>query len=133
MATASRVLVLIKSQYREFVVVFACVIFLFTLYFGKLMGNLFVSWLEFRSVIFGESREDVLGFLNSENGTNLGPPALAQFCGGAKACPDNILILIEDDFENFIPWLLERAGIFADVEQTKKLADSLRFPIKRAS
>jgi hypothetical protein len=92
--------------------------------------NVFESWVEFRKIVKKEERAKLVEFINSKNQTNISSPLISQYIKGRKAAPDNILKLIQDDFLEFLPWILTRSNICASDDSIKKLSEYLMFPIK---
>lgn len=93
--------------------------------------NIFESWVVFREKRYGDNRTDLLSIINKKNGSNLTSAAITQYCSGSKAVPDNILRIVESDFELFIPWLLTRSGLVFTDKSAQQFAKQIRFPIKR--
>lgn len=95
------------------------------------MRNIFEAWVTFRNKIEKQNRSELVDYINQINGTRLTTAAISQYISGQKAVPDNILILIEDDYPKFISWMLTRSGIVASNKATSNLASLLKFPVKR--
>jgi hypothetical protein len=95
------------------------------------MTNIFDAWVIFRQKVKNEDRNDLVKYINNINGTRLTSAAISQYISGQKAAPDNILLLMERDYPDFVSWLLIRSNISASQDSILHLATLLKFPVKR--
>ena len=92
---------------------------------------MFAAWVDYRKAIKNEERSDVINYINNMSGRNLDRSAMSHYINGSKAVPDHILLLVEKDYLEFLPWILTRCAIPTSKEQISNLVSFLRFPVKR--
>ena len=94
----------------------------------KIQGtSIFQTWLSFREEKYGESRADVIRWVNSVTGKKYINSRFVNYLQRERSLTDDIGALINNDLEDLLVWLIEEKG-----RSPKQLAEDLTLPIKEA-
>ena len=93
--------------------------------------NLLTTWLEFRSVVYGESRADTIRMVNEGTGKQYTNSTFYSWITQRVSATDPVLDIINQDLAEMLDWLFKTRGWDkGSCINYAELASKLKTPIK---